>query len=103
MTTDARLQPKALSPLALKRAVETLPPLPVVAMRVMEVAQDSKSSAADLAGVVSADPILSARVLRVANSAAYLPSRAVTSPQDAPPVPAFKPPDLRERFATVGA
>ncbi len=83
MTTEAPHQPNALSPLALKRAVETLPPLPAVAMRVMEVAQNPKSSAADLARVVSADPALSARVLRVANSAAYSRSRVVTSIQEA--------------------
>jgi len=64
-------------------AVEALPPLPAVALRVMQVAQDPRSSASDLAIVVSADPGLSARVLRMANSAAYRRSRDITSVQDA--------------------
>jgi HD-like signal output (HDOD) protein len=49
----------------------------------MQVAQDPKSSAADLAVVVSADPGLSATMLRVINSAAYRRQREVTSVQDA--------------------
>jgi len=65
------------------RAVQALPPLPAIALRVMQVAQDPKSSAADLAVVVSADPGLSATMLRVINSAAYRRQREVTSVQDA--------------------
>lgn len=64
-------------------AVESLPPLPAVALRVMQVAQNPKSSASDLALVVSADPGLSARVLRIVNSAAYRRSREITSVQEA--------------------
>ena len=64
-------------------AVEALPPLPAVALRVMQVAQDARSSASDLAIVVSADPGLSARILRMANSVVYRRGRAVTSVQDA--------------------
>ena len=64
-------------------ALEALPPLPAVALRVMEVAQNPKSSASDLALVVSSDPGLSGRILRVVNSAAYRRSREVTSVQEA--------------------
>jgi HD-like signal output (HDOD) protein len=64
-------------------AVEALPPLPAVALRVMQVAQDAKASAADLAVVVSADPGLSSRMLRVVNSAAYRRMREITSVQQA--------------------
>ena len=64
-------------------AIEALPPLPAVALRVMEVAQNPKSSASDLALVVSSDPGLSGRLLRVVNSAAYRRSREVTSVQEA--------------------
>ncbi|MBA4181841.1 MAG: hypothetical protein C0506_14720 [Anaerolinea sp.] len=64
-------------------AVEALPPLPAVALRVMQVAQNPKSSASDLALVVSADPGLSARILRIVNSAAYRRSREITSVQEA--------------------
>jgi putative nucleotidyltransferase with HDIG domain len=64
-------------------AIEALPPLPAVALRVMEVAQNPKSSASDLAMVVSSDPGLSGRLLRVVNSAAYRRSREITSVQEA--------------------
>ncbi len=64
-------------------AIDALPPLPAVAIRVMEVAQDPKSSASDLAIVVSSDPGLSGRLLRVVNSAAYRRSREITSVQEA--------------------
>ena len=65
------------------RAVDALPPLPAVALKVMQVAQDPKSSASDLALVVSADPGLSARILRIVNSAAYRRTVEVTSVQQA--------------------
>lgn len=64
-------------------AIDALPPLPAVAIRVMEVAQNPKSSASDLALVVSSDPGLSGRLLRVVNSAAYRRSREITSVQEA--------------------
>ncbi|MEO8539320.1 MAG: HDOD domain-containing protein [bacterium] len=64
-------------------AMEALPPLPAVAIRVMEVAQNPRSSASDLALVVSSDPGLSGRLLRVVNSAAYRRSREITSVQEA--------------------
>lgn len=67
----------------LVQAIEALPPLPAVALRVIQVAQNPKSSAAELALVVSADPGLSARILRIANSAAYHRARPVTSVQEA--------------------
>ena len=68
---------------AILAAIEAVPPLPAVALRVMEVAQNPKSSASDLALVVSSDPGLSGRLLRVVNSAAYRRSREITSVQEA--------------------
>jgi putative nucleotidyltransferase with HDIG domain len=65
------------------QAVDALPPLPAVALRVMQVAQDPKSSASDLAIVISADPGLSARILKIINSAAYRRTREITSVQEA--------------------
>ncbi len=67
-----------------KSTLDALPPLPAVALRVMQVAQDPASSASDLALVISSDPGLSARILRIVNSAAYRRSeREVTSVQEA--------------------
>jgi HD-like signal output (HDOD) protein len=65
------------------KSLDALPPLPASALRVVQVAQNSWSSAADLALVVSADPGLSATVLRMANSAAYARPMPVTSVQQA--------------------
>lgn len=62
---------------------DALPPLPKVALRVIQVAQDPRSSAVDLAMAVSSDPALAARVLRVANSPLYRAQREITSVQEA--------------------
>lgn len=64
------------------RAIQALPPLPAVALRVLQVAQNPRSSASDLAMVISSDPGLSARILRIVNSVAYRRSREVTSVQE---------------------
>ena len=45
--------------------------LPEVTLRIIEVVQDPRSTAHDLHKIVSNDPALSARVLRVVNSAFY--------------------------------
>jgi len=45
--------------------------LPEVTMRIVEVVQDPRSTAHDLHKIVCNDPVLSARVLRVVNSAFY--------------------------------
>lgn len=65
------------------QAMDSLPPLPAVALRVIQVAQDPRSSAADLALIVSSDPGMSARILRIANSAAYRRGSEITSVQQA--------------------
>ena len=65
------------------RTLASLPPLPAIALRVMQVAQDPKSSASDLALVVSTDPGLTASMLRVTNSAAYRRTREITAIQEA--------------------
>jgi HD-like signal output (HDOD) protein len=80
MPAPIRVMPRGAD---LIKAIEALPPLPAVALRVIQVAQDPKASASDLSLIVSADPGLSARILRIANSAAYRRSREVTSVQDA--------------------
>ncbi|MCA9727974.1 MAG: HDOD domain-containing protein [Candidatus Eisenbacteria bacterium] len=50
--------------------VDAIPPFPEVASRVLSLAQDPDSSAADLARAVSRDASLTSSVLRAANSAA---------------------------------
>lgn len=51
--------------------VDRLYTLPVVYLRVKAVVEDPRSSAQDLTQVVSADPALTARLLRVVNSVHY--------------------------------
>lgn len=51
--------------------IKDLPTLPLVAVRVMEIINDPHSSASDLAEVISSDPAMAAKVLRLVNSAYY--------------------------------
>lgn len=60
-----------------------LPALPVAAVRVMKEADSSSSSAQSVARYLSFDQSLTARVLRLANSAYYGLSRKVKDPQEA--------------------
>jgi HD-like signal output (HDOD) protein len=56
-----------------------LPSVPSMAMRVLQVAQDDRSSVQDLAKLIEADPNLATWLLRIANSAFYGCSRFVAS------------------------
>lgn len=53
------------------RRVVEISTLPQVALRVIDVAKDPDSGAAELKAVVEGDPALGARILRMTNSAAY--------------------------------
>jgi len=53
------------------RHIDSLPALPGTVHRVREVIYGEDGSAADVAEAISQDPAIAARVLRVANSAAY--------------------------------
>src|SRR5690606_9336911 len=56
---------------ALIRGIEGLPTLPETVARVRQAMAEPGSSIEDVAQIVNTDPPLAARVLRVANSAAY--------------------------------
>ena len=51
--------------------IESLPALPGTVHKVREMLHDTESSALDLSEVISQDPAIAAKVLKVANSAAY--------------------------------
>ncbi|MDD5091583.1 MAG: HDOD domain-containing protein [Candidatus Wallbacteria bacterium] len=51
--------------------IKDLPTLPVVINKIITLVENPKTSAADLAGVVSRDPALTAKILSVVNSAFY--------------------------------
>ncbi|MDX8396762.1 MAG: protein kinase [Mariprofundaceae bacterium] len=55
----------------LRQAITTIPPLPEIWFQIQEVLSDVHASASDIAKLVEKDPILSAHILKVCNSAAY--------------------------------
>ena len=64
------------------RKASDLPSMPDVAFEVIRIADHAESSAMKVANTLSKDPSLSARVLRLANSAFYGMSREVSSVQE---------------------
>lgn len=70
---------RALTISDLVRGVSALASLPGACHRVMEIADDQRASARDMAEVISVDPGLSARLLRLVNSAYYGLSQQVDS------------------------
>lgn len=65
------------------RSASDLPSMPEVAFEVIRTADQAESSANTVAKVLSRDPSLSARVLRLANSAFYGLSREITTISEA--------------------
>lgn len=57
----------------------TLAPLPAVALQAMRLAESPTANSSDLVRVVSSDPALSARIIRIVNSAFYGVRTPVTS------------------------
>ncbi|GAB4364650.1 MAG: HDOD domain-containing protein [Calditrichia bacterium] len=73
MKTEAR-QKKLLSPeLAQRRVrrISKLSTLPFIAVKVMELVENPRTSASKLCDFISADQVMAARILRLANSAYY--------------------------------
>jgi len=58
-------------------AAGDLPTIPVVATKVMQLMEDENSTADDLARVVSSDPAVAARVLKISNSSFYGAQRQI--------------------------
>jgi HD-like signal output (HDOD) protein len=68
---------------AVLRRIDEISTLPQIALRVMEVAKDENSSAADLKDIMENDVALCARVLRCVNSSAYSLRSKVSNVQQA--------------------
>lgn len=64
-------------------AVNDLPALPHVVVRVMELTEDPDSTADDISNVLNQDQAMTARVLRLANSAFYGFARRISTINDA--------------------
>ena len=56
-----------------------IPTLPAIALRILNAVKDENSSFDALAKVVTSDPMIAAKVLKVANSAFYGLTREVSS------------------------
>jgi RNA polymerase sigma factor (sigma-70 family) len=60
-------------------SIRELPTFPTIALEVMQLASDSESSAAQLSQIISKDPPLASRILRVANSPYYGFARKIST------------------------
>ena len=60
-----------------------LPTCPEIALKINKTIQNNNLDISDIAKVVQADPIITARVVQLANSATYFSSRAVSTVKDA--------------------
>ncbi len=63
----------------LTKKIESLPPLPDTIIKIQEVCNNPESSAKDLVEIVERDPLLTANLLRVANSPYYGFTSKITS------------------------
>ena len=79
--------------------IEKLPMLPAVAVRLLEVTEDEKSSAIDLARLIETDQALAAKTMRMANSAYYGRSGKISTLRDAVALVGFG--ALRSTILTV--
>ncbi len=75
--------PKLLDINDIVKKIHEVSTLPHIALKVMQVANDPDSGAADLCVIVQGDPALSSRLLKCVNSAAYGLRNRVTSLQRA--------------------
>ena len=64
-------------------ALTTPPPFPAIAMRVMEILARDDGAVQEVVECIQSDPIFTAEILRVANSALYSVSDEIKSVQDA--------------------
>ena len=80
--TDTQMNPTAEQAAEMERVIAAfgdLPTLAPIALRVIELADDEDVSLNQLADVISTDPGLASRLLRLVNSAAYSQGRATTN------------------------
>ncbi|MCW8883163.1 MAG: HDOD domain-containing protein [Sedimenticola sp.] len=60
-----------------------LPSMPDIAVKISKAVENSNSSSADLARIITADPPLAARLIRTANSPAFGGEKSITDCRDA--------------------
>ncbi|MDD5760048.1 MAG: HDOD domain-containing protein [Desulfobulbaceae bacterium] len=64
---------------AIRPNVSQLPSLPVVAIKLLKLTRDDMSSTGDLVRLIETDPAITAKILRIVNSAAYGISQKIVS------------------------
>lgn len=69
--------------------IDEIPTLPVVIPKLLALMESDKTDAADVADVISRDPALTSKILKVANSAYYGFSREISSLEKAVPLLGF--------------
>lgn len=67
----------------IRRSLDSVPPLPQVAVKLLAELANPNSSAKSVAALATQDTSLATAILRTANSAAYAPVKAVVAVQDA--------------------
>jgi len=80
----------ARDPQELLGKIAAIPPLPAIASRILELADNDHTSALELANVVSADQGLTAQLIKASNSSFYGFSRRVTTVREAIVLLGFK-------------
>jgi HD-like signal output (HDOD) protein len=68
---------------SLIKGIKGLPSLPAVAVKIIELLKKDTASVAEIAGIISYDPGLTAKMLRVANSSYFAPPYKVDSVESA--------------------
>lgn len=63
--------------------IDNLKPIPAIVNQIMSVSEDPGSSMADVADIILYDPLITANILRMCNSAYFTTSRKIDSVQDA--------------------
>jgi putative nucleotidyltransferase with HDIG domain len=80
----------AKDPQELLGKIAAIPPLPAIASRILELADNDHTGALELANVVSADQGLTAQLIKASNSSLYGFSRRVTTVREAIVLLGFK-------------
>ena len=74
----------------IKKAMEDLPPMPTVIIKIQKLLSDPNSNTGQIAGLIETDQAIAVKVLRLANSAFYGLSGKVTSIQHAAVILGYK-------------
>ena len=78
--------PKISLPKDLEKKLEQcrqLPTIPSVAVKIIDISNDPDVSLAEVSSIISADPAIAAKIIKVANSSIYANRRLMTNLREA--------------------